>query len=109
MSSVEISRGMQVVARTDTHNPPIRIGTVLSVYQGQYGAWDKIFARVEWTYQRRYLTIQKGEKRRGTVQTKALVPACFICKSAAATVSLGPVPYCADCAALIQRMDAINA
>lgn len=69
-----ITKGMKVVAKADTYDPPIRIGTVLRVYQGQYHARDKTFARVEWTYQRRYLTSHAGETRRGTMQTKALVP-----------------------------------
>lgn len=69
-----ITKGMRVVAKADKYDPPVRIGTVLGVYQGQYHAWDKTFARVAWTYQRRYLTAHAGETRRGTMQTKALLP-----------------------------------
>lgn len=70
----EITKGMTVLAKADKYDPPVRIGRVLSVFQGQYHAWDKTFARIEWTYQRRYRTFYKGDTRRATMQTKALVP-----------------------------------
>jgi hypothetical protein len=70
----EISPGMRVVAKADKYDPPVRIGVVLKIFRGQYHARDKTFARVEWTYQRRYLTFCTGDTRRATLQTKALRP-----------------------------------
>ena len=70
----EIAKGMTVLAKSDKYDPPVRIGRVLGVYEGQYHARGKVFARIEWTYQRRYLTFYKGDTRRATMQTKALIP-----------------------------------
>jgi len=112
-----IVRGMSVIRKTDRKKARPIIGTVLRVYEtkGHYRDTIRGFswvaggqcAVVEWHGNVRYLSGRTDQ--RSKIKTDALVPVCFTCKTTAATVSLGPVPYCAECAALIQRMDAINA